>query len=353
MNKFAAMGERIGEMLAGRQVTVMEVCGTHTHALGRYGIRQLLRGKMRLLSGPGCPVCVTDAGFIQSAVKAAHSGWTILTFGDLLRVPGPDGSLQDARTSGARVKVVYSPLDALKLAQANPAENYLFLAVGFETTTPAIAATIKQTVYAGCKNLKFLVGLKLVPPALQALLTSGEVALDGLLYPGHVSAIIGMEPYREVASQYRIPGVIGGFGPEEIMVALTRLVELIVTDKPTVVNAYRQAVRPEGNSQARRLSAEVFNSVPATWRGLGEISASGLIIRPEFSEAALAAEAPELDPPPVVAVPSGCRCGDILKGKLLPSECQRFSKECTPRTPLGPCMVSAEGSCAAYYKFGE
>lgn len=343
-NRLAQLTARIGD----RRLTLMEVCGTHTHALGRSGIRAALAPAVRLVSGPGCPVCVTAGGYLAAAVAAARRGWHVLTFGDLLRVPGPSGTLSEARQAGAKVTAVYSPLDALRLARESPREKFVFLAVGFETTAPGIAAAVRSAAAAGLTNLKFLAGLKTVPPALVALLEPGELKLDGLLAPGHVSAIIGIAPYLPVAHRYRLPCVIAGFSPAELLVALEGLVALALAGRPEVINAYPAAVRTDGNPVARALVAEVFAPIAAVWRGLETIPASGLGLRERYREFALAAAEPDLDPPAPATEPPGCRCGEVLTGKLLPPECPHFGRECTPAHPVGPCMVSAEGSCAAY-----
>lgn len=337
---------RIAAAGGGRRLAVMEVCGTHTHALGRSGLRARLQPYLKLISGPGCPVCVTDDGYLQAAVQATGRGYGIITFGDMLRVPGPLGTLAEARARGARIEVVYSPLDAVALAQREPQRRFLFLAVGFETTMPGITAAITRAP----DNLFFLCGFKRVMPALEALFGARpRPAIDGLLLPGHVSAIIGVDAYRDFAARCMMPGVVAGFTPEGMAAALAELAERIVRSDYTVGNAYRAVVSDAGNRKALALIDEVLRPADAVWRGLGMIPLSGYELAGRHRARALASVEPDLDPPPVVVTDSACRCGEVLAGRSSPRECPLFGKSCTPAAPQGACMVSSEGSCAACY----
>ncbi|MCL2631543.1 MAG: hydrogenase formation protein HypD [Coriobacteriia bacterium] len=338
----------------GMELKLMEVCGTHTMAIAKHGIRSLLPSNIRLLSGPGCPVCVTANSDIDAIIALSRvENLTIATFGDMLRVPGSSTSLEQRRAEGASVQVVYSPLDALRLAEAQPERQIVFVGVGFETTSPIIAATVQRAAAAELLNFSVLAAFKLVPPALQVLLEDPELALDGLILPGHVSTILGVEAYDFIAEQYNMPAVITGFEPLDILAGIDMLLEQILSrqqgDSLRIGNAYARSVQATGNQQARQSIDTVFQPVDATWRGLGVIPASGLAFRPEFARYD-ATQRFELDIEPTVEV-RGCRCGDVLRGIIVPPECPQFGRACTPTRPLGPCMVSSEGSCAAYYRY--
>lgn len=334
-----------------RPVRIMEVCGTHTMAIFRHGIRSLLPEKITLLSGPGCPVCVTPAGHIDAFLAAASLPRVVLaTFGDLIRVPGSQGvCLATARSQGARVEIVYSPMDALALAQREPERTVVFAAVGFETTAPTIAATLIQARRLGVDNFLIIAAVKTMPAALDALMGDPDLRVDGLLCPGHVSAVIGSEAYRPLAEQYRLACAVAGFEPADILTGLLSLIRQIHANRPEVVNCYTRAVGKEGNARARWLMEEVFVSANSEWRGLGMIPASGLILRKEYQNfdglQQLAI------PLPVTREPVGCRCGQILKGCLLPLDCPLYGASCTPLRPVGPCMVSSEGACAAFFRY--
>jgi len=329
----------------------MEVCGTHTVSIFQSGLRSLLPDRIKHLSGPGCPVCVTHEGEVAAFLElAGRENVIIATFGDLMRVPGPGAtSLKQAQAEGSRVEIVYSAFDALALARKHPESRVVFLGVGFETTAPTVAATIKLASEQGLENFFVFSMHKLVPPALAALLTDPDVKLDALLLPGHVSTIIGLEPYRFLAEDFRIPCVITGFEPLDILQALLLIMDQRRTGRPQVVNQYTRAVADNGNPKARQVMAEVFTTSDALWRGLGRIPDSGLALRGAYQrfDALAALDVTVHDLPPL----PGCRCGDVLKGKMQPNHCPLFSKACTPATPVGPCMVSTEGSCAAYYKY--
>lgn len=343
---------RIAELTRGRGLTVMEVCGTHTVAIARAGLRGLLPEGVRLISGPGCPVCVTPAEMVDRAVALAKlPGVTLATFGDMLRVPGTEASLDQARAAGASVRIVYSPHECVTLAQADPDRRVVFFAVGFETTQPGIAAMVLEARREGLKNLLVLPALKLIPPAMRGLLAAGEVALDGFILPGHVSVVLGLEPYRFIADDFGKSGVVAGFEGAAILRAIERLAEFAAAGRAGIENSYEGVVRPGGNPVARRLVDQVFKPTDSEWRGLGKIPTSGLGLRPEFSD--LDAGGIPVELPLSQGRETGCRCGEILKGVLIPNQCPLFGRGCTPERPVGPCMVSSEGSCQAHYRYGR
>lgn len=345
--------DRLNRALDGRPMRFMEVCGTHTVAIFQSGLRSLLPSSVAHLSGPGCPVCVThDAEVAAFLDLAGRDRVIIATFGDLLRVPGPDGrSLKHAQAQGARVEIVYSPLDALTLAAENPGDTVVFLGIGFETTAPTVAATLLTARQRKLDNFCVLSLHKLVPPALRALLDDSQCAVEAFLLPGHVSTILGLEPYEFLAKDYGVPGVVGGFQPADILLALCMMAEQLRDKAPAVVNAYPRAVDDIGNPRARALLEQFFTPADALWRGIGRIPQSGLVLRPEYEDmdAMKRLDLTLPDVPPL----AGCRCGDVLKGRITPPACPLFGKKCTPATPVGPCMVSTEGSCAAYFKYSE
>jgi len=332
-------------------VSLMEFCGGHTHSIMRSGLRQLLPPTIEMLSGPGCPVCVTAAADLDRAIAMASLPGVILaTFGDMVRVPGSRGSLSSAKARGADVRIVYSTLDALRIARQNPTRSVIFLGVGFETTAPTVAASLLQAEAEGLKNYYVLSLHKLTPPATRAILDGGEVNLSGIIGPGHVTTIIGSDAWNFLASEYNIPCAVAGFESLDVLRAVAALVEMVEEGRPAVVNAYARSVRPEGNVAALEAMYSVFEIGPAEWRGLGTLPASGLHIRAEFAHRDAARVYPvEVGP---VEEPQGCRCGDILRGVLSPPDCPLFGRRCTPENPVGPCMVSAEGACAAYYRYG-
>jgi len=333
-----------------RPARFMELCGTHTMAIARHGLTQMFPPTVEMVSGPGCPVCVTATEEIDRAVKLARTpGVVVATFGDLVRVPGSQGSLARERAAGARVEVVYSPLDALALARAEPKMQVVFLGIGFETTAPTVAAAVKSAQRLGLENFSVLSAHKLLPPALDALLSGPELGLSGFLCPGHVTVVIGTDPYQPVAREHGLPCVVGGFEPADILAAILMLVKQVEEGRSQVEIAYGRAVSPEGNQEARRLMDEVFQPVDAAWRGLGVIPQSGLDLRPEFAHFD-ARRRLDLEVPPAQDPPA-CRCGDVLRGLVRPPECKLFARACRPTSPVGPCMVSAEGTCAAWYKY--
>jgi hydrogenase expression/formation protein HypD len=333
-------------------VRFMEFCGGHTVTIFRYGIRQVLPKTIDMVSGPGCPICVTANADLDKAIALAQIPDIIIaTFGDMLKVPGSRSSLQQVKADGADVRTVYSTMDALKIAEDNRAKSIVFLGIGFETTAPTIAASILQADEKEIKNYYVLSLHKLCPPVLRAILDSGEVKLDGLICPGHVSAIIGSRPWEFIARDYDIPCVVSGFEPLDILQGVDMLVAQIENGESRVEIAYRRGVRPEGNQQALKLMAQVFEPCPAHWRGMGEIPDSGLKLRRRYQhfDAELAFD---IEPGPTHE-PVGCLCGDILRGVKTPADCRLLGKACTPQYPVGPCMVSSEGSCSAYYLYGE
>lgn len=336
---------------AQRPIRVMEFCGGHTHAIFRFGLRELLAGAVELKSGPGCPVCVTAHAELDRAIALAEVPQVILTtFGDMVRVPGSRGDLQAARARGADVRLVYSPADAVAMAQANPEREVVFLGVGFETTAPGVAAALLEAEREGVPNFSVLSLHKLTPPAMRAILDAGEVALDGILGPGHVSTIVGSEAWRFLPREYGLPVGIAGFEPLDMLAAIAFIVRAVMEGKPEVHNTYGRSVRPEGNRVAQELLTRVFEVGDAEWRGFGVIPQSGLRLRTEWRHRDAAARFPISISAPRET--PGCRCGDVLRGVMEPPACPLYRRVCTPAHPLGPCMVSAEGACAAYYLYG-
>jgi hydrogenase expression/formation protein HypD len=338
------------------EMAFMEVCGTHTMAIFRQGIRALLPSNLRLVSGPGCPVCVTPTSYLDIALALARRGdVTIATFGDLVRVPGSYSSLERDKAAGCDVRIVYSPLDAVGLAAASAPKQVVFLGVGFETTTPAVAQSVLEADRLGLSGFRVLVAHRRVVPALEALLASPDLKLDGFLLPGHVSVILGSEAYRFLLRS-GVSGVVTGFEPADILRALIRLVQAAREGQPVLENQYARLVSPEGNRLACEAMDRVFEPVDAEWRGLGILPRSGLALRADYArfDALGLLEATELRAiREAVRDESGCRCGEVLTGTVRPPECSFFGSDCTPETPVGPCMVSSEGTCAAYYKYGE
>ncbi|MDL1969789.1 MAG: hydrogenase formation protein HypD [Candidatus Desulfofervidaceae bacterium] len=337
--------------ISHKPIRLMEVCGTHTMAIGRYGLRSLLPAHIQLISGPGCPVCVTSTQEIDMMIKLASQDVIVTTFGDLMRVPGSYTSLQQERAKGADVRIVYSPFDALNIASKNPTRPVVFLGVGFETTAPGIAATIAEAKRQDIKNFFVFSAHKLIPPAMEALVSSPDLKIDGFICPGHVSTIIGLEPYRKLAEVYKVPCVITGFEPVDILQGILMLVKQLKNEEPKAEIQYTRVVKPEGNPKAMELMFSVFSPCEATWRGIGAIPESGLTLKDDYAayDARLHfdMEVGKVKDPP------GCRCGDVLKGLIIPPECPLFGKVCLPTHPVGPCMVSSEGSCAAYYKYRD
>jgi len=349
----AGLAERIRRLSAGRSetMTFMEVCGTHTMAIYQYGLRTLLPPQVRLISGPGCPVCVTPNGYLDRALALSRlPDITIATFGDMLRVPGSRSSLMEERAKGADIRIAYSPLDAVALAEKNPARRTVFLGVGFETTAPAVAGSILAANARGPTNYFVLTSHKTIPIPMEILSADPELAIDGYLCPAHVSAIIGADAYQPLA-QRGIPCVVTGFEPADVMQGVEMLVRQVVEGRHEVENQYRRVVSREGNRKAQAILADVFVPCDAAWRGIGVISGSGLAIAPAYREYDAEIMIPVTVEEPVEH--PGCRCGDILRGKLSPFDCPLFGGVCTPESPVGACMVSSEGTCAAAYRYGR
>ena len=335
-----------------RPARLMEFCGGHTVAIFRHGLRQLLPDNIEMLSGPGCPVCVTASADLDKAIALARlPGIIITSFGDMVRVPGSYSSLQLAKADGADIRIVYSAQDALKIARENPDKKVVFIGIGFETTAPTIAASILQAEAEKIPNYAILSLHKVCPPVMKALLDLGEVNINGIICPGHVSAIIGSYPYRFIPKDYGIACAVAGFEPVDILLAVERLVEQIESGKPDVEITYRRGVKPEGNVPAVKLMESVFEIADADWRGIGTIPASGLRLRPRY-EKYDTEKIFTIDPGPA-REPQGCICGSILRGVSTPLDCALFRRVCTPENPVGPCMVSSEGSCATYYHYGK
>ncbi|MCU0556828.1 MAG: hydrogenase formation protein HypD [Desulfobacterales bacterium] len=333
-----------------KPIRLMEVCGTHTMSIFRSGLRSLLPETITLVSGPGCPVCVTAQREIDQFVALARREDVILTtFGDLLRVPGSGSSLQQERAAGCDVRVVYSPLDALALAARNRAKKVVFLGVGFETTAPTVAAALLSARAQGVSNFLVFAAHKRTPPAVAALMAAPDLRVDGFLLPGHVCLVTGTRAFQPLVDRYRIPCVVGGFEPLDLLGALARLVAQIEAGAAVLENAYERAVTAGGNAKAQAVMEAVFATVDAEWRGLGVIPESGLKIAE--AHRALDAEACFDLSVPDVPEPRGCACGQVLKGLKIPTDCALYQKTCTPMHPVGPCMVSSEGTCAAYYRY--
>jgi hydrogenase expression/formation protein HypD len=336
---------------SSKTIRLMEFCGGHTHAILRYGIRQLVPKTVEMRSGPGCPVCVTATADLDKAIALAQlPDVVITTFGDMIRVPGSYSSLQQAKADGADVRIVYSTIDAVEIAKVNARKSVIFIGIGFETTAPTIAASILKAQQEQIENFYVLSLNKLTPPVMKTLLDSGEVKLDGIIGPGHVSVIIGSHPYEFIPRDYGVACVISGFEPLDILLCVDRLVEQIERGEPKVEIAYPRGVKPEGNRKARQLMEDVFEIGEANWRGIGIVPQSGLKIRRKYAQFdADKAFSVRLKPP---REPKGCLCGDVIRGAATPLECRLFGKTCTPESPVGPCMVSSEGACAAYYQYG-
>lgn len=344
--------EKIFKLAEGKKnLRFMEVCGTHTVSIFRAGIRQILPKNIELVSGPGCPVCVTEESYIDKAVAyAKNSEIIIATFGDMLKVPGSEKNLSEIQAEGANIKIVYSPLDCLEIAKENPDKKIIFLAVGFETTAPTAAATILSAKNFGIKNLFFLSAQKLVPPALKMILNDAKVKVDGFLLPGHVAVVTGTKIFEFLSKDYKIPSVVTGFAAEEILSAILNLLTQIDEKNFEVANEYKSVVKTEGNISAQKILYEVYEKVDADWRGLGKIKNSGLKICKNFSEF----DIEKIFPVEIkkISKKTACRCGEVLQGIISPPKCPLFGKTCQPLHAVGPCMVSVEGVCAAWFKYG-
>jgi hydrogenase expression/formation protein HypD len=348
------LAEKIASMVEpGRKYKFMEVCGGHTHAIYKHGVEDLLPDEIDLIHGPGCPVCVIPMGRQDDAIAIAERpGVIFTTFGDMMRVPGSNGSLLEAKARGADVRMVYSPLDALKIARDNPDREVVFFAIGFETTTPSTALTLKRAQAEGVRNFSLFCNHVTIIPAIRAILDSPDLRLDGFVGPGHVSTVIGLRPYRFIAGDYRKPVVVSGFEPLDVLQGVYMILSQLREGRAEVENQYSRVVRDEGNPLALRAIAEMMElRTTFEWRGLGFISQSALKLRPEFADwdAEVRFELPGVR----VADPKACQCGEVLKGVIKPWECKVFGTACTPDHPIGTCMVSSEGACAAYYNYGR
>lgn len=352
MNK--ELVKKLAELLKDRklkkELRIMEVCGTHTAEFFKTGVKDLFPEGLSLIDGPGCPVCVTPNAFLDLAITIARDYKVILaTFGDMIKVPSSYSSLAKEKADGMDVRIVYSPLDAVKLAADNPDREVIFLSVGFETTAPSEAIAILEAEKQGIKNFSLLSCNKLTPPAVEALINADEVKIDGFIVPGHVSAIIGREPWDFIATKYGKPGVIAGFEAYDLITGVLSLIDLLENDEKVLKNGYTTVVKENGNAHAKKIIEQVFDVTSSVWRGIGEIPGSGLKIKEQYAAYDSERKFPAT-PPPVKEHP-GCRCGDLLRGIITPPECPLFEKVCSPENAVGPCMVSSEGPCAAYYKY--
>ncbi len=338
------------KQMSQKSVRLMEVCGTHTMAIFRHGIRRVIPEHISLLSGPGCPVCVTSQRDIDTFIELTRlENVIVVTFGDLMRVPGTSSSLQNERACGKDIRMVYSTFDALDIARQNADKKIIFLGVGFETTAPTVAASIISAYNNGIENYFVYSSHKRVTPALFALMEDKDIHIDGLILPGHVSVIIGMDAYRPLFDKYGLPCAVTGFEPVDILKGIESLIHQIESRHPELDNTYPRAVTVEGNKKAQAIMEQVFENMDTDWRGLGIIPQSGLKIRKTFeafdAQKVFSFEVPNTDEP------KGCACGDVLKGAITPPECPLFHKICSPTSPVGPCMVSSEGTCSAYYRY--
>jgi hydrogenase expression/formation protein HypD len=337
----------IRDLAGDRRIRIVHVCGTHEDAITKYGLRSILPHNVEVLMGPGCPVCTVPPNRINFAIKLAESGVIITTFGDMVQVPAGKGSLQDAKAKGADVRIVYSIHDAAKMAKDTKKEVVHF-GVGFETTAPTTASEI---LAKPAENFSVYSAHILIPPAMNHLLDAGESPVDGFINPGHVSAIIGEEGYRQVTDRYKVPQVIAGFEPLDILFSIAMILRQLKEGRGELENAYTRIVKPEGNQQALRLMYRVFEKCDAPWRGIGTIPDSGLSIRDEFS-AHDASKKFEVETEESYGMPHGCKCGEVLRAVCYPWDCPLFNRGCCPETPIGPCMVSHEGSCFIAAKYG-
>jgi hydrogenase expression/formation protein HypD len=346
-------GEILGLVEPGRHYKVMEVCGGHTHSIYKYGIDDLLPENVELVHGPGCPVCVIPMGRVDDGIAIAKTEGVIFTcFGDMMRVPGSQGSLLEAKADGADVRMVYSPLDALRIAKKNPDRDVVFFAIGFETTAPSTALTLKRARADGVPNFFCMCNHVTIVPPLRALLDSPDLRLDGFIGPGHVSTVVGARPFEFIPADYSRPVVISGFEPLDVLQSVQMILRQLAQGRCEVENQYKRVVPYEGNLRALEVMAEVFELRPHfEWRGLGFISQSALALTEAYAD--LDAERRYEVPGVRVADPKACQCGEVLKGVIKPWECKVFGTACTPERPIGTCMVSPEGACAAYYNYGR
>jgi len=349
----ALAGEILATVEPGRHYKIMEVCGGHTHSIYKYGIDDLLPANVELVHGPGCPVCVIPMGRVDDGIAVAREPDVILTcFGDMMRIPGSDGSFLDAKAEGADIRMVYSPLDALRIARENPDRQVVFYAIGFETTAPSTALTLKRAKAEGITNFSCMCSHVTIVPPLRALLDSPDLRLDGFIGPGHVSTVVGARPFEFISDSYEKPVVVSGFEPLDVLQSIHMILRQLSEDRCAVENQYGRVVPYDGNMQALKVLSEVFELRPHfEWRGLGFISQSALKLSDAYAD--FDAEQRFAVPGVRVADPKACQCGEVLKGVIKPWECKVFGTACTPERPIGTCMVSPEGACAAYYNYGR
>ncbi len=346
--------QKLAKSLTNRKLKneyrIMEVCGTHTTAFFHTGVKDIFPENLTLIDGPGCPVCVTSNEYLDRAIQIGKDHNAIITtFGDMIKVPSSYSSLSKEKGQGMDVRVVYSPMESLTIAEENPDREVMFLSVGFETTAPTQAVTVMEAKKRNLKNFSILPGNKLTPPAVAALLSLGEVRIDGFIIPGHVTAVIGSDAWEYLAKDHGKPSVIAGFETHELITGTLKLLDLLDEDRHELVNEYPEVVRPEGNPRAVEVLYSVFDPADADWRGIGVIPGSGLSLKKEYADFDAVNKLPVTPPEPKEH--PGCRCGELLRGLILPPECPLFGKACNPERPVGPCMVSTEGPCSAYYKY--
>ncbi len=333
----------------GRKASFMEVCGSHTMALAKSGIRKILADDVEIIAGPGCPVCVTDQKSIDAMIALANGDNRIIcTFGDMMRVPGTKESLMDARSNGRDVRVVYAPVDAVAIAEENPEKEVVFLGIGFETTIPVLGVAIQTAIERNVPNFSMWVTTKLIEPVMRTLLDTKEVDIDAFLLPGHVAIVLGEQSFHYLVEEYNVPGVVAGFEPVELLTAVYQLLHMLNEQKADIKNEYNFVVTKEGNKQAQRIMETYFEPVDEAWRGMGIIPKSGMDLKEEY--ASLNAKK-RFSITPGEPRKTKCRCGEIIRGIAKPQDCVLFGKACTPLKPIGPCMVSSEGSCSAYYQY--
>jgi hydrogenase expression/formation protein HypD len=338
------------EFPVGRRIKIMHVCGSHEHSVQRWGIRSMLPEGLEIFAGPGCPVCVCPAFEVGEAIALAKQGVLVATYGDMLQVPTPGGTLMDTNASGGDVRVVYGPMDAVRLARENPDREVVFFSIGFETTIAPSAALVAAGGLP--PNFSLLTSHRLTPPAMELLLGIGDVHIDGFIAPGHVSVIVGSEAWSVFPRAYRMPVVVAGFEPDSVLLGILLLVRQLRRGEVKLENAYPQVVRPEGNPQALRMMEKTFVKTAAWWRGIGRISRSGLVLKPEFAGVDARKRFGISASPESTELPPGCSCHLVMLGKIHPPQCPMFNRKCTPDTPYGPCMVSQEGTCLIWSKFG-
>ncbi len=346
------LADRLKNFRLDREARIMEVCGTHTTEFFRTGVKDIFPKGLSLVSGPGCPVCVTPNEYLDRVIEIGRKYRPIIaTFGDMIHVPSSYSSLKKEKAEGLDVEIVYSPLQAVDIAEKHPDREVMFLSVGFETTAPTEAITILEAKKRNVGNFSLCPGNKLTPPAVRALLDSGEANIDGFIIPGHVSAIIGAKGWRFIADEYKKPCVVAGFASHDLITGSLVLARLIAESRPEMRNEYTRVVKEEGNLKAQEILDQVFTTGDSVWRGIGPIPKSSYVIRDVYAGFDAFRKFPVEPPEP--REPKGCKCGEVLKGLVPPPQCQLFAKACSPEHPVGPCMVSTEGSCSAYYKYGR